>query len=419
MSASKVARSAAALPLRAAAIWADNFTPLRLHTVRVYLSGQAVSTVGNFLQTTALGLLVYQLSGGLAVALGIQAACQALPLLLLSPFAGALADRLPRRQLLLACAAVQAAVAVALALLTHGQWVQLWHVYGLALLLGAVQSVHFPAQHGLLFDLAGVGQIRKLVAINSMVLNISRTGGPALAGFLVARYGAAPAFALNALSFMAVIAALWALRQALPAHRPAATGPGLGEVLRMVAGHVQLRSLYACAFALHALGLAMLQMAPALTGGDARATGLVLGAAGAGSLAYAFVLSPFVVRLPRMGLALSLGMVWMGGWLVVAALSPQLPLRLLAMFMFGLATSMVMVSATGSVQVIAPEAQRGRLLGLQSMVGFGSQPLATLGCGALADRIGAGPAVAVVGALAVALALLLMLQPPWRRWHLQ
>ncbi len=411
-------KGAAALPWRAAAIWADNFTPLRLRAVRVYLSGQAVSMVGNFLQNTALGLLVYQLSGGVALALGVQAACLALPLLLLSPFAGVLSDRLPRRRLLMACGLVQMAVALALALLTHLHWVQLWHVYGLALLLGVVQSVHFPAQHGLLFDLAGVGQIRKLVAINSMVLNISRTGGPALAGYLVATHGPAPAFALNSLSFVAVLAALWALRRALPPQRPTEQAQGLRQVLRMLAGHVQLRSLYVCAFVLHALGLAMLQMAPALTGGDARATGLVLGAAGAGSLVYALALSPFVGRLPRVGLALSLGLAWMGGWLIVAALAPDLPLRMLAMFMFGLATSMAMVGATGSMQVIAPEHLRGRLLGLQSMVGFGSQPFATLACGALADRIGAGRAVATVGLLALLMALALLLQTGWRRWRL-
>jgi len=406
------------LPWRAVAIWADNFTPLRTRAVRVYLSGQAVSLLGNFLQQTALGLLVFRLSGGRALALGIQAACIALPLLLLSPISGALADRFPRRQLLMACSTVQMAVALALAVLTHTGAVQLWHVHGLALLLGVAQSVHFPAQQGLLFDLTGVAQIRKLVAINSMVLNISRTSGPALAGYLVAGHGAAPAFAINALSFVAVIAALWSLRQSLPPHVRPLQVAGLPEVLRLITRSVPLRSLYLCSFALHALGLAMLQMAPALTGGNARATGLLLGGAGAGSLVYALVLSPFVVRIARVGWALSLGLAWMGLWLLVAALADGLALRLVAMFLFGLSTSLAMVSCTGSVQVIAPEALRGRLLGLLSVVGFGSQPLATLAVGALADRVGAGAAVAAAGSLAVTLALGLLLQQGWRRWRL-
>jgi MFS family permease len=125
-----------------------------------------------------------------------------------------------------------------------------------------------------------------------------------------------------------------------------------------------------------------------------------------------------VVRLARVGWALSLALAWMGLWRVVAAHAPWLTLRLLAMFMFGLATSMAMVSCTGSMQVIAPENLRGRLLGLLSVVGFGAQPFATLACGALADRVGAPHAVAAAGWLAVAIAVGLLVQREWRRWRL-
>jgi MFS family permease len=404
--------------MNAFAIWADNFTPLKSRNIRVYLSGQSISLVGNFLQQTALGLLVYQLSQGAALPLGILSACSALPLLLLSPFAGALADRFPHRRLLLACNTVQMAVAFTLAVLTQTQSVQLWQIYSLALALGVAQAVYFPAQQSFFFELAGRGEIRKLININSMVLNVSRTSGPALAGHLVASYGMAVAFWQNGLSFVAVMASLLAVRQLAKIDAIAQQQVGLRDAIGLVLRDVQLRSLYACSTLLHCCGLAMLAMTPALTYGDARETGLVLAAAGGGSLVYAFGLSPFFQRLSRVGVALSLSLAWMGGWLIVAALSPSLPLRLLAMFMFGLATSMAMVGATGTMQYIAPSAMRGRLMGLFSVVGFGLQPLATLAVGALADRIGAARAVALAGAVAVLLSFALLKQRGWAHWRL-
>jgi MFS family permease len=402
--------------LSALRVWAANFSPLRRRPVRIYLSGQAVSLFGNFLQQTALGLLVYRLSGGAAAPLGVLSACSALPLLLLSPFSGALADRWPRRRLLLACHGFQMAAAFLLAVLSATDTVQLWQVYVVSAGLGAVQAVYFPSQQGFFFDLAGRAEIRRLIAINSMVLNISRTGGPALAGYLVAHQGVATAFFYNGLSFVAVVLSLIAIGRLPAAAHHDAPAQGLRGTLHWIARSPQLRSLYACSTLLHTGGLGMLALTPALTGGDARATGLVLGAAGAGSLVYAFVLSPFLNHLPRMGLALSLTLSWMGAWLMVAALSTTLELRMAAFFMFGLSTSMAMVGCTGTMQYVAPSALRGRLMGLNGVVGFGSQPVAALVIGLLADHIGARHAVALAGAMALLLALSLLVQPGWRRW---
>jgi len=402
--------------MNALRIWADNFTPLRSRNIRIYLAGQGVSLVGTFLQQTALGLLVYHLSGGEAAPLGVLSFCTALPLLLFSPFTGGLADRFPRRWLMAGCALVQMGVAIALAVLSHTGAVQLGHIYALALVLGTAQSVNMPAQQAFCFDLAGLDQIRKLVSINSMVLNISRTGGPALAGYLVARFGVEVAFWQNGLSFSAVLLSLWAVRLAAVPRAVEAAKSDLFATLRQIAGSTPLRSLYACSAILHLFGLAMLQMTPALTHGDARETGLVLGAAGGGSLVYAVLLSPFFGRLRRVGLALCLSLVWMGGWLTVAALSASLTWRMAAMFLFGLATSMAMVGCTGTMQFIAPAASRGRLMGLFGMVGFGGQPFATLGVGLLADRFGPAPAVAATGIAAALLALLVLSQRGWASW---
>lgn len=400
------------------AVWCNNFTPLHARPTRIYLSGQAVSMIGTFLQSTALGLVVFDLSGGIATSLGLLSICQALPVLLLSPFSGSVADRFARRYVLLACHGIQMSVALTLALLSHTGAVQLWHIYGLAVLLGCTQSVYFPAQQAFLFDLVGLHEIRKLVSINSMVLNVARTGGPALAAFLIAQFGVAMAFLQNGLSFLAVIASLLALRSVQAAKQDHREPSSLAAVLRLVANDVRLRNLYFCAAILHMFGLAMLQLIPALTHGDARQTGLILASAGAGSLCYAFLLSPFVTRLSRVGAILPLSLVWMGGWFLVAAQSQALELRMFSIFMAGLATSLAMVGCTGTMQFVAPAALRGRLMGLFNVVGLGLQPFAVMSISTVADRIGASSAISLAGVTAMLLALLMLTNKRWARWEL-
>ncbi len=405
---------------RIVAVWKNNFTPLRTRHTRIYLSGQAVSMIGTFLQSTALGLVVYRLSGGAAVSLGLLSICMAMPVLILSPFSGALADRFPRRRVLLSCHVVQMSVALSLALLSHTGAIQLWQIYSLALLLGCTQAVYFPAQQAFLFDLVGLGEIRKLVSINSMVLNVARISGPALAALLISQWGAAMAFLQNGLSFLAVMASLLALRGVKPAAQEPHRGPrGLGVMLRMVRNDVRLRNLYFSSAILQMFGLAMLQLIPALTQGDARQTGLILASAGAGSLCYAFLLSPFVTGLSRMGPILSLSLVWMGGWFVVMAQSRSLELRMAAIFMAGLATSLAMVGCTGTMQCIVPPGMRGRLMGLFNVVGLGLQPFAVMTISALADRIGAASAISVSGLAAMVLPLLMLADRRWSRWELE
>jgi len=399
--------------VRALETWRAGFAPLALPAVRLYLGGGAVSMLGNWLQQTAQALLVYQLSGGAATALGTVAFCAGLPLLLLSPFSGGLVDRIDRRRLLLVCHVLEMLLACCLALLAQSGAAQLAHVYLIALLLGAINSVHFPAQQALFFELAGVAQIRRLVSLNSVVLNICRSGGPALAGYLVARHGVALAFWQNALTFLPMIAVLLRLPVGSGERPPAAQG-SLGAALRHIGADLPLRYAYLSCAILTMFGLATLSLAPALAQGDARATGLFLAAAGAGSLVYALFLSPFFNRLPRMGLALSLALAWMGGWQVAAAWVDAPAWRLAAMFMFGLATSMAMVGSTGMIQLLAPAAMRGRMMGLFGVIGFGTQPLAALGGGWLADRVGARQSLALSGMLAIACALALLRRRAWR-----
>jgi len=191
----------------------------------------------------------------------------------------------------------------------------------------------------------------------------------------------------------------------------------LGEAVAHIRQTVTLRNIYICCATLTMFGLGSLALLPAVAKGDPQFTGLLLGSAAAGSLVYAFFLSPVISYIKRMGLTLSLTLVWMGSWLVVSALTEWLYIQLLALFMFGLATSQAMVTCTSMVQVLAPVAMRGRLMGLFSIIGFGLQPLATLVAGFIADRVGVSTTIALWGLVAVTIASGLLAQSQWRGWN--
>jgi len=210
-----------------------------------------------------------------------------------------------------------------------------------------------------------------------------------------------------------MIAVLLRLRGAALHPVAAGTRGGTRAALEHIRARIALRYAYLSCAVLTAFGLASLALAPALADGDPARTGWLLGAAGAGSLVYALLLSPFVNGVARMGRALSLALAWMGGWMLVAAWGEPFGLRVAAMFMFGLATSLAMVGSTGMVQVLAPPAMRGRMMGLFGVVGFGSQPLAAFVAGLLADRIGARHALALSGMAAIACALRMLCRREW------
>src|SRR5262249_24055759 len=158
-----------------------NFAPLRYPNFRIYLGGQAVSLIGTWLQVTAQGWVVWQLTHSEA-ALGIVGLLNGLPILFLTPFAGVWIDRLDRRKLLIGTQLVAMLLAFILAFLTQSNLVQIWHVYLLSLLLGIANALDLPAQQAFLGDLAGMADIQKAINLNIMIMQGGRILGPAFAG---------------------------------------------------------------------------------------------------------------------------------------------------------------------------------------------------------------------------------------------
>ena len=168
----------------------DSFLPLRNWNLSVYLSGQAISLIGTWMQVTAQAWVVWSLTHSTA-ALGVVAMLGTLPILLLGPWTGVWADTLDRRRLLIVSQTSAMVLAITLALLVQTGVIQVWHVYVLATLLGIVTALDMPTQQAFIGDLSGMEQLRQAVVINNMLFQVSRMIGPALAGLVVARLGAA------------------------------------------------------------------------------------------------------------------------------------------------------------------------------------------------------------------------------------
>jgi MFS family permease len=398
-----------------------SFEPLRQRNFAIYLSGQAVSLIGTWLQATAQGWVVWELSGSEA-ALGIVAALASVPLLVLGPFAGTIADRLDRRKLLIATQFTAMMLAFSLAALVQTGLVQLWHVYGLALGLGVVSALDFPAQQAFLGDLSGMQLVRKAVNLNALFLQVSRIVGPAVAGFIIATYGSATTFWLNGLSFLPVIASLVAVR----AHQVRTQGQAnplrdFASALGFVRGQPRLQEVLLLVVLVTFFGLSTLNIMPAFAsevlGGDAQTLGLVLAASGTGALISVLFVIPFIQAAKRTGMAIAGAAIWMGFWVIILSQMRALPLTMLSIGLYSIGAPAVIATALGITQLMAPPDMRARVVSLFFMVSFGMQPVASLYVGYTAQFFGVPTAVLFNGILLfLGPLLILLVRAPLRTW---
>lgn len=401
----------------------QSFSPLKNHNFRIYISGQAVSLIGTWLQITAQGWVVWELSKSPGT-LGLVTMLGFLPQLILGPFAGVWADRLDRRKILIATQAFQMVLAFVLAILVGAGVVQIWHIAVLAVLLGCAAAMDFPAQQAFLGDLSGMGEIRKAVIVNASVFQTSRILGPALAGFVVGALGAATAFWLNGLSFIAVIVSLLIVRAQQV--RRASSGNPLSEFiegLRFIKGQPRLIDLILSTVFVTFFGLSVvITLFPAFVGevlkGDATTLGLLTAASGAGALISALIITPLFQNFKRTGVMIAFCCVWAGTWMMVASRTTWLPVSMVCIFLVGLAVPVVITTANGMLQFLAPNDMRARLLAVFITISFGIQPIAAGFVGFMAEQLGVPNAMLINGALLVVSALaMLALRVDWRKWE--
>jgi MFS family permease len=381
------------------------FASLAIPNYRRYFAGLVVSLSGNWMQTVAEMWLILSLTGS-GVAVGLTAALQFVPILLLGAWGGLLADRFAKRRLLIATQAAMAVPALALWLLTVTGSVEVWMVYVLVLVRGTVNALDNPARQSFVVEMVGPEQLVNAVSLNSVIVHCARIVGPAVAGVLIATVGVGACFGLNALSFVATIVALVrmnaaALHPALPARR------GAGQIraaLRYVRATPELLVPLAMMAVIGTLAFNFQVLLPLLARfafhGTAATYAAMTTAMGVGSVIAALTFGARGRVTPALlnGAALALGAA-----MLVAALAPSLAVELGVLVVLGGASVTFAAGVNSALQLAVEPAMRGRVMALYSVVFLGSTPIGGPLAGWLAGA--AGPrAGLVMGGLAALLA---------------
>jgi MFS family permease len=379
------------------------FHSLSVPNYRRYFAGQVVSISGNWMQIVAEMWLIVQLTGsGLSV--GVTAALQFLPMLLFGAWGGLLADRLPKLKLLQYTQALMAVPALALWGLTAAGEIAPWMVYGLVLARGSVLAIDNPARQAFVMEIVGPERIVNAVALNSVVVHTSRIAGPAAAGLVIALLGVGPCFALNALSFGAMLVALRRMdRRALLT--PPVAEKARGDV-RLALRHVRTTpALWIPLAAMVLVGtlsfnfqVLMPLLASDTWHGTATTYALMTAAMGVGSVGGALLTGGIGRVSPRLIVGASFAF---GVFELLAAAAPSLPLQVLALVPLGAVSVTFAASVNSSMQLAASPAMRGRVMSLYSVVFLGSTPIGAPLVGWLAEVVSPRAGLALGGAAAL------------------
>jgi MFS family permease len=354
-----------------------SFTSLAVPNYRRYFSGQLISLSGTWMQTVAALWLVLSLTGsGLAV--GLTTALQFLPMLLIGAWGGLLADRIPKRRLLLATQALMAIPALGLFVVTATGVVEPWMVFLAVFAMGAVNAVDNPTRQSFVIEMVGPEKVVNAVSLNSVIVQLARIVGPALAGILIAAFGVVPCFALNALTFVAMIVALWGMDtdrlHTVPVapRAPGAIRAGLRYVLRTPELAVPL----ALMALVGTLGFNFQVILPLLAkfsfGGGATTYAAMVSAMAAGSIVGALVNGSHGRTGPRLIAAGALAFGLAG---LLAAAAPALALELPILGLLGAASVTFAATINSSLQLAVSPEMRGRVMALYSVVFLGSTPI--------------------------------------------
>jgi MFS family permease len=394
------------------------FAALSVRNYRRYYGGQSVSLIGTWMQMTAQAWLVLSLTHS-GAALGAVVALQTLPVLLLAPYGGVIADRLDKRKLMIGLQSAMGIQALALGLLTVTGAVRVWQIGLLAALLGLNNAFENPARQSFMLEMVGPDHLRNAVSLNSVLVNVARTVGPAVAGLLIAGVGDGVCFLINAGSFVAVIASLATMDRG--ALNPTPPTPRARGQLR--AGLRYVRSTPALAVPLlmmAAVGCLTYEFQVSLPVMASR--GLHVGATGFGFMTAAMGIGAVVGGLlvaargktgtrPLVLAATAFGMA-----MAMATLAPTLAIELLALGLAGGASISFMATGNSTLQLNAAPAMRGRVMSLWFVAFQGSTPIGGPIVGGVMELLGAraGLGLGAITCFAVALCGYAALRAPRR-----
>jgi len=394
----------------------DTFASLKYPNYRLWFFGQLISLVGTWTQTTAQGYLIYQLTKSPEY-LGYASFANGLPSWLFTLYAGAIADRVPRRTLMVITQSSMLVLAFVMAALSFTNSIQWWHILILTFLLGISNAFDAPARQAFVLEMVDREDMTNAIALNSTMFNSALVLGPAFGGLVYAWVGPGWCFTINGISFIAVIIALLLMRL-----KPFVPIPSNGDTLadvkdgmKYVMGHPAVRTLIIDLFIFSIFGFGFVTLLPAwavaVLGGDATTNGFLQAARGFGSLIGALMVA-------AMGRIKFRGKVWMINsfllpiLMVIFAYMRSLIPSLVAIACGGFATMMVLNMTNAMVQSRIADEMRGRVMGIYTFFFFGAFPLSSLIAGWAAEKIGETITVIISAAILMVFALWVFWRQP-------
>ncbi|WP_256657871.1 MFS transporter [Pseudomonas sp. 2FG] len=401
---------------RASNAWPAAIRALRHRNFRLYFAGQAISTLGSWIQQVALAWLIYRLTGSAAL-LGVATFAALLPQLLVGPLAGAWIDRHDKRRLLILVQGLLGIQAIGLAVLTALNAIGPTLILCMSALLGVLNAFDTPLRQSLLSRFVGhQDDLPNALALNATLFNSSRFIGPPLAGLLLGFSNEAVCFSLNALSYLGLLLGLLLIRMEPSPRAQGSMSSVFREGLAYITADSTIRLLIISVMMVNLTASSYAVLLPVFAkdifAGDATTLGWLWGAAGCGSLVAALFLATRQA-LPGLVSVIMAGAIASTLALLVFAASSQLTLSLLAMAVLGFGISTSNVGTNMLLQSLTPEQLRGRVVSFYTSTRFGFDAIGGLLAGLLATRFGAPLTLALAGA--VLLVYCLWLFPRQRR----
>ena len=389
--------------------FSSTFRALRHRNFQLFFAGQFISLTGTWMQSVAQSWLVYRLTGSV-ILLGAVGFASQIPVFLIAPFGGSVADRMDRRRILVITQSVAMSLAAVLAVLTLTGSIQIWHLFVVAVGFGVANAFDIPTRQAFVAQMVGRDDLINAIALNSSMFNGARIVGPAIAGILVAAVGEGWCFFGNAVSYIAVITGLLMMKvNSTPRKRESSALSDIAEGFGYVAKTRPIRALLLLLglVSLTAMPYAVLMpvFADQYLGGGSSTLGYLMGASGIGALIAALSLATrkHVFGLGRWVLFACGGL---GLSLILFSLSRNFWLSALLLIPVGFSMMTQMSSSNTLVQAMVPDHLRGRVMSVYSMMFMGMAPFGALLAGTLAGYIGPPETVAIGGAVCLLAAVL-------------
>jgi MFS family permease len=380
---------------------------LKYRNFRLFLFGQGLSLIGTWMQQVAMIWLVYRLSNS-AFLLGLVGFCSQIPSFFLAPVAGVFTDRWNLHRTISVTQSLAMVQAAILATLTLTGTIAVWHVLGLSVCLGLVNAFDIPSRQAFLIQMVeGREGLANAIGLNSSMFNGARLVGPAIAGFLIAAVGEGACFLLNALSYVAVLAALWAMRLAprAPAKPPQHVAHELKEGFLYAFGFLPIRAILLLLTVVNLAAMPLTVLLPVFATtvfhGGPDTLGLLTAATGLGALTGALLLASRKTVL-GLGRQIAWASAACGLSLIGFSFSRVLWLSLTLLAATGLAMMMEMAASNTVLQTIVDDDKRGRVMSFYAMAFLGVAPVGSLLAGTLATRLGAAHVVQLAGSMCLA-----------------